>query len=166
MCMRIRLAVDMFLAIPASTARVSNGIECTTRLMCLLNVMQHETVHALMHLDCADRKEGAGPPHNREQDADYVVHGVIFRKIVQTLFGHTEYVHCLKSPIAPSMLTPGDPIEVLVPLHGTKTNVWTPATFIKQSDSKYAIIQINGGWMDKRKLVVRYSKLRPQTIFL
>ena len=90
-CMRLTMTPEIFLRIPQSRTRVANGLECTTRLMCIMNVMQHETIHALMNLECLEKKTYS----DKTVYEDYTSHGPVFMAIANTLFGQTKSYHCL-----------------------------------------------------------------------
>lgn len=162
--LRIRVAVAKFLAIPPSTPRVSNGIECFTRLACLISVLQHESIHAVMNFECLHQKMMGNRSSDlfSEEYAPYAKHGEIFLKIGKTLFGFTTHTHCLGRPIAPSMLAVGQMIEFVwdTPA-GESEYVWHTGKILKKLDTIYALVELQGGPDHGKQQTVKYGFMRP-----
>lgn len=89
----VKLNHALFLGIPAGAVRVANGVRCSTRLAALLNVLQHEMVHAIIHctIPAAEQLKGPVEPH-----------GPLFRKLAKELFGHTDIKHRLHENYDPT----------------------------------------------------------------
>ena len=64
----------------------SGGVKCCSRLECLQLVLEHELVHLLVNLFCPEMPTKAGKK---------IHHGATFRRLTQTLFGHSEVKHKL-----------------------------------------------------------------------
>lgn len=60
-----------------------NGLNCSDRLECYINLYQHEIIHLLISIFCTKDGLGMGG-HTR-----------MFKELVYNLFGHTEYKHLL-----------------------------------------------------------------------
>lgn len=77
----VKLNHALFLSIPTGVVRVANGLRCRTRLEALLNVLQHEMVHAIIccTIPASEQLKGLIEPH-----------GPLFRKLARELFGHTD----------------------------------------------------------------------------
>jgi hypothetical protein len=60
-----------------------NGLNCTNKLECYINLFEHELTHLVIFLFCPELGKGMGG------------HTQVFRAIVKNLFGHTEYKHYL-----------------------------------------------------------------------
>jgi hypothetical protein len=80
----IGIAEHVFNSIPVGETRISNGIPCSTRLACLLNVFCHEVIHLLNRILC---------PVQRSQ-----MHGRLFKALVLNLFGQLSTTHELDRP--------------------------------------------------------------------
>lgn len=89
----VKLNHALFLGIPTGVVRVANGLRCRTRLAALLNVLQHEMVHAIIHCTIAvsEQLKGLIEPH-----------GPLFRKLAKELFGHTDIKHRLHENYDPT----------------------------------------------------------------
>ena len=59
-----------------------NGLKCYNQLECMLHVFTHELVHLIIFVFCIDQDVPGG-------------HGVSFKQITQSLFGHTDFRHNL-----------------------------------------------------------------------
>jgi hypothetical protein len=64
---------------------VSNGLQCSSRLECLLNIFEHELIHFVIQITKGHIKS----------DPIYKSHGKFFRALVNAYFGHTETKHSL-----------------------------------------------------------------------
>jgi hypothetical protein len=74
----------LFTSAATTVSYTSNGVNCHSRLECLLNVFAHELTHLLISRFCYDsvkQKEGQ--------------HGKTFKKFVLQLFGQTQTKHAL-----------------------------------------------------------------------
>ena len=94
----IAMHKEMFLNIPVKDGvmepRVSNGIPCSSRLECFLNVLLHESVHALINCTCSIPR--------KERPSALGSHGKVFQAVAKVLFGHTDFRHELSRPFDPS----------------------------------------------------------------
>lgn len=80
----IQIATDMFDK-PFKQGMKSqkiNGLKCYNQLECMLHVFTHELVHLIIFVFCIDQDVPGG-------------HGVSFKQITQSLFGHTDFRHNL-----------------------------------------------------------------------
>ena len=59
-----------------------NGLKCYNSLECMLHVFTHELVHLIIFVFCRDQNVPGG-------------HGVSFKQITKSLFGHTDFRHNL-----------------------------------------------------------------------
>lgn len=64
---------------------ISNGLECSNRLECLMNIFEHELIHFIIQITHGHIKA----------DPIYKSHGKLFKQLVYTYFGHTETKHSL-----------------------------------------------------------------------
>ena len=81
---RIQIATDIFDK-PFKQGMKSqkiNGLKCYNKLECILHVFIHELVHLIIFVFCMDQNVPGG-------------HGVSFKQITQSLFGHTDFRHNL-----------------------------------------------------------------------
>lgn len=81
---KIQIAIDMFdkpFKQGMKSQRV-NGLKCYNQLECMLNVFMHELVHLIIFVFCIDQDVPGG-------------HGVLFKQITKSLFGHTDIKHYL-----------------------------------------------------------------------
>jgi hypothetical protein len=86
--LEVGVAKSVFLQMPAGAGSRVDGRDCPDRRACLLEVMLHETTHAILQTTAAeyrlDRKKRRWQPH-----------GDMFRAINRNLFGHTDVGHLL-----------------------------------------------------------------------
>tara|TARA_B100000963_G_scaffold76734_1_gene64777 strand:- start:636 stop:1541 length:906 start_codon:yes stop_codon:yes gene_type:complete len=82
----VKLNHACFCSIPVGEVRVSSGVRCASRLAALLNVLQHEMVHALIFVTM---------PKTDDAGKRITPHGPLFQTLARQLFGHTDFVHML-----------------------------------------------------------------------
>jgi hypothetical protein len=87
----ISMNKEILLKIPIGESRVSNGILCSSRLECLLNVLVHEMIHMLMEMTCPYFKAMIFQTKKKQKN----IHGKEFKAIALNLFGHTKANHRL-----------------------------------------------------------------------
>jgi hypothetical protein len=67
------------------TFHIANGLQCTDRLYCLMNILEHEIIHLIIQNVTGHKKA----------DPVYGSHGDYFQQLAHAYFGHTAFRHSL-----------------------------------------------------------------------
>lgn len=130
----IELNVELILKIPVRNGemdrRISNGNLCFSRLHCLVEIMFHESVHALMYCMGTERKWV--PTKSRKFDA----HGSYFKGVASRLYAQRSIYHLLDQPLDPNwkFITQED-VRAIIPKKGTPLDQRTLVKY-KDKDGK------------------------------
>lgn len=88
--LEVGVAKSVFLQLPAGSGSRVDGRDCASRRACLLEVMLHETTHAVLQTTAVEYRL-------ERRKRQWQVHGDMFRAINRNLFGHTDVGHLLFS---------------------------------------------------------------------
>lgn len=71
------------------TFHLANGLQCTDRLYCLMNIFEHELIHLIIQ----------NTSGHKRKDPIYRSHGYYFQQLAKAYFGHTEFKHSLRESV-------------------------------------------------------------------
>tara|TARA_Y100000289_G_scaffold63562_1_gene74218 strand:+ start:103 stop:1401 length:1299 start_codon:yes stop_codon:yes gene_type:complete len=134
----IELNVELILKITVRRGkmdrRVVNGKLCFSRLHCLVEIMFHESVHALMY--CMGTERQWVPTKSRTKSRKFDAHGSYFKDVASRLYAQRSIYHLLDQPLDPNwkFITQED-VRAIIPKKGTPSDQRTLVKY-KDKDGK------------------------------